>query len=43
MLAIRRRFSRNYAMSIYLNLVAVITMLWYGFSLASRIHIKVDS
>ncbi|KAK1708304.1 hypothetical protein BDP67DRAFT_443456 [Colletotrichum lupini] len=43
MLAVRRRFSRNHAMSIHLNLVAVIAMLWYGFSLASRIHIEVDS
>ncbi|KXH41784.1 hypothetical protein CNYM01_09759 [Colletotrichum nymphaeae SA-01] len=43
MLAVRRRFSRNHAMSIHLNLIAVIAMLWYGFSLASRIHIEVDS
>ncbi|KAK1635036.1 hypothetical protein BDP81DRAFT_450799 [Colletotrichum phormii] len=43
MLAVRRRFSRNHAMSIHLKLVSIIAMLRYGFSLASRIHIEVDS
>ncbi|OHE91652.1 hypothetical protein CORC01_13042 [Colletotrichum orchidophilum] len=43
MVAVRRRFSINHAMSIHLNLIAIAAMLWYGFRLASRIHIEVDS
>lgn len=36
MKARNKAFSRAHAMSIHLNLVAIATTIWYGFSLASR-------
>ena len=40
--AMRRTFSRNHAMAIHLNAIAMIATVWYGFSLASRIHFTVQ-
>jgi Domain of unknown function (DUF4149) len=36
---INRTFSRNHAMAIHLNAIAVIATVWYGFALASRMQI----
>ncbi|KAI9789982.1 MAG: hypothetical protein M1816_005596 [Peltula sp. TS41687] len=35
-----KSFSRMHAMSIHLNLIAVLSTVWYGLSLASRLEIK---
>ncbi|KAF9873230.1 hypothetical protein CkaCkLH20_09393 [Colletotrichum karsti] len=40
--ACKRRFSRNHAMSIHLNLVTIFAMVWYGVRLASRLDIEMD-
>lgn len=37
----RRSFSRNHAMAIHLNAIAMIATVWYGFSLASRIKVTI--
>ncbi|KAF0329914.1 hypothetical protein GQ607_002681 [Colletotrichum asianum] len=42
MQACRRRFSRNHAMSIHLNLISIFAMVWYGVRLASLLKIEVD-
>ena len=34
-----RDFSRNHAMAIHLNALAMVGTVWYGFALASRITI----
>ncbi|OLN97526.1 putative mitochondrial outer membrane protein [Colletotrichum chlorophyti] len=36
--AVRRRFSVNHAMSIHLNIISIVAMLWYGIRLASRLN-----
>lgn len=38
---ISRHFSRNHAMSIHLNLIAILATIWYGFALASKV--KMDA
>ncbi|KAK1993236.1 hypothetical protein LX36DRAFT_693818 [Colletotrichum falcatum] len=40
--AVRRRFSFSHAMSIHLNLVGIFGLVWYGISLASKLHIEMD-
>ena len=35
-----RAFSKAHAMSIHLNLIAIISTVWYGFSLASRLSVS---
>ncbi|KAF7502445.1 hypothetical protein GJ744_005809 [Endocarpon pusillum] len=35
---IKRDFSRNHAMAIHLNLIAIGATIWYGFALASKIR-----
>ncbi|KAL0933311.1 uncharacterized protein CTRU02_212274 [Colletotrichum truncatum] len=42
MQACRRRFSRNHAMSIHLNLISIFAMVWYGVRLASRLNIEME-
>lgn len=37
---LKRTFSRSHAMAIHLNAIAMITTVWYGFSLASRIQFE---
>ncbi|KAF6812277.1 hypothetical protein CSOJ01_05266 [Colletotrichum sojae] len=37
MQACRRQFSVSHAMSIHLNIVTIVTMLWYGVRLGSRL------
>ncbi|WPH03985.1 Hypothetical protein R9X50_00686800 [Acrodontium crateriforme] len=39
MKTIQRQFSRNHAMSIHLNAIAMLATVWYGFGFASRITI----
>jgi hypothetical protein len=39
MTRLKRQFSRNHAMTIHLNAIAMIATVWYGISLASRIQI----
>ena len=41
MKAVNRRFSRAHAMTIHLNLLTIVCTLWYGASLASRLHFEV--
>ena len=36
---INKKFSRNHAMAIHLNVISMVATVWYGFSLASRIKI----
>jgi Domain of unknown function (DUF4149) len=36
---LKRNFSRNHAMAIHLNAIAMVATVWYGFSLASRINV----
>lgn len=36
---LKRSFSRNHAMAIHLNAIAMLATVWYGFSLASRIQL----
>ncbi|KAF7559862.1 hypothetical protein G7046_g4281 [Stylonectria norvegica] len=38
MVALNRRFKRNHAMSIHLNLVSIGATLWYGWGLASKLQ-----
>ncbi|KAJ9660038.1 hypothetical protein H2201_007079 [Coniosporium apollinis] len=35
-----RKFSRNHAMCIHLNAIAMVATVWYGFSLGSRITVS---
>ena len=35
---INKKFSRAHAMAIHLNAISMIATVWYGFSLATRIH-----
>jgi hypothetical protein len=41
MAKLKKAFSRNHAMSIHLNLIAMGATLWYGWRLASRLEFKV--
>ena len=36
----KRNFSRNHAMAIHLNAIAMIATVWYGFSFGSRITLN---
>ncbi|TDZ22786.1 putative mitochondrial outer membrane protein [Colletotrichum orbiculare MAFF 240422] len=42
MQACRRRFSRNHAMSIHLNLLCIFAMVAYGIRLASRLDFTIE-
>ncbi|KZL64295.1 hypothetical protein CI238_00570 [Colletotrichum incanum] len=42
MQAARRRFSKNQAMSMHLNLITIFAMLWYRFKLASRLDVGLN-
>lgn len=39
---LNRKFSKNHAMSIHLNLLAIGATMWYGVCLASRFQIAMD-
>ncbi|OTA89068.1 hypothetical protein M434DRAFT_23514 [Hypoxylon sp. CO27-5] len=41
MKALNRSFSRNHAMSIHLNLISIVAMIWWGWKLASRLEFRV--
>jgi hypothetical protein len=41
MAKLKKEFSRNHAMSIHLNLIALGATLWYGWRLASRLKFEV--
>jgi hypothetical protein len=40
MKAVTRRFSKAYAMSIHLNLIAIVATIWYGVILASKLSYR---
>ncbi|KAK1988474.1 hypothetical protein LZ30DRAFT_745092 [Colletotrichum cereale] len=40
--AIERRFSFSHAMSIHLNLIGILGMVWYGVRLGSKLNIEME-
>ena len=39
---IDRRFSRNHAMCIHLNLISIVATVWHGVRLASRLRLDAE-